>query len=896
MNWIIQCLWVIPALPLLAAGVTAVAKRRQRALAAALAIGSMGVAFVLSCAAFSQTLSGSSDPEVPRQVFKFTWLQFGDAPLQLGWVLDPLTAVMLVMVTFVGSLIFIYSVGYMAQDENFTRFFCFLALFAAAMLGLVIANSLLLLFVCWELVGLSSYLLIGFWYHKPSAAAAAKKAFIVTRIGDIGFFLGILWLYSRTGTLLFYDGGNGCLEQLALTRLVAQTTSIGIAVSTGISLLIFCGAIGKSGQVPLHVWLPDAMEGPTPVSALIHAATMVAAGVFLVARVYPLMAATPGDAMVAVGTRQSIGSEHYPADWQRETVGPLHEPTVRSPGFSRFGPPEGGTPNKWRLTHGFMVPTRAQERMGAFHEPTHPRPLPGGEQAFVHAVSAPLLGGVRGGFMVPMQAKKRKEAFHEPQVSASVWPAKVRGADGRSGFVLAQARSPGRRDALPYVGVDRVYGLKERVAAAGDSRAGTLTGGEGRGEGGGLTGRSTVGRASTALKVVTWIGATTALFAALIAVAQTDIKRILAYSTVSQLGYMMMGLGAGGVAVGMFHLITHAFFKALLFLGAGSVIHGCHDQQDIRYMGGLKGHMPVTFATYAIGMMALSGVPLLFSGFWSKDEILHAAWLWEPSKWPFLLGLAGAFLTAFYMTRQICFVFFGSYRGGARENAGDSVPKHRSSESHRLSADNRYKPHESPPTMTVPLVILAAFSILLGFIGTPAWPWFQQYLGAAHEETAWGGVVTLMLISTLVVFTGIGVGGLIYGLLQPAAAGDKDTLESLLPFVFAVLRDRFYVDELYEATIVRATEAFCHFSNWLDSVVLDSAVLIVSYSVLGLSWLNRVIDEYLVNPGFDEACRRVRLAGGLVSRLQDGRVQNYLRVLGLALTVLLLLLAWGCGK
>src|SRR5213594_1756618 len=289
----IQNLWLIPALPLLAAGLTALAKRPQRTLAATLAIGSMGASFLLSCWAFVETLGEQAAPGVARQVYNFDWLQFGDAWLQLGWVLDPLTAVMLVMVTFVGLLIFIYSVGYMAHDENFTRFFCFMSLFAAAMLGVVVANSLLLLFISWELVGLASYLLIGFWYHKPSAAAAAKKAFIVTRVGDTGFFLGILWLYAEPGTLLLYDNGAGCLEHSALTQLVAQSTTIGMAVSTGISLLIFCGAIGKSGQVPLHVWLPDAMEGPTPVSALIHAATMVAAGVFLVARVYPLMAASP---------------------------------------------------------------------------------------------------------------------------------------------------------------------------------------------------------------------------------------------------------------------------------------------------------------------------------------------------------------------------------------------------------------------------------------------------------------------------------------------------------------------------------------------------------------------------------------------------------------------------
>src|SRR5437867_10215964 len=300
MTWTVQTLWLIPALPLLAAGMTALAKRPQRTLAATLAIGSVGVSFLLSCWAFAETLGGTG---VERQVYNFNWLQFGDSWLQLGWMLDPLTAVMLVMVTFGELLVFIYSVGCIAHDENFPRFFCFMSLFAAAMLGVVIANSLLFLFVCWELVGLSSYLLIGFWYHKPGAAAAAKKAFIVTRIGDIGLFLGILWLYAKSGTLLFYDNGKGCLEQSSLTALAGQVTIWGMGVATAISLLIFCGAVGKSGQVPLHVWLPDAMEGPTPVSALIHAATMVAAGVFLVARVYPLMA---GDATATATTSTAL--------------------------------------------------------------------------------------------------------------------------------------------------------------------------------------------------------------------------------------------------------------------------------------------------------------------------------------------------------------------------------------------------------------------------------------------------------------------------------------------------------------------------------------------------------------------------------------------------------------
>ncbi len=459
MIWIVKNLWLIPALPLFAAGIIAVNKQPARKLAATLAIGSMALGFLLSLCAFAATL-GHHGEGVFREVFSFPWIQFGGQWMDIGWVLDPLTAIMLVMVTFVGMLIFIFSVGYMAHDENFMRFFCFLALFAAGMLGVVIANNLFLFFVSWEIVGLTSYLLIGFWYHKPSAAAAAKKAFITTRIGDLGLLLGMVWLYAQTGTLNFYDHGKGCLESGALSQMLTHATIGGMAVSTAIGLLIFLGAVGKSGQFPLHVWLPDAMEGPTPVSALIHAATMVAAGVFLVARVYPLMAA--GAASVEHG-----------------------EPVT------------------------------------------------------------------------------------------------------------------------------------------------------------------------TALTVVTWIGAITAIFAATIAVAQNDIKRILAYSTVSQLGYMMMGLGVGGVAVGMFHLITHAFFKALLFLGSGSVIHGCHEEQDVRKMGGLKKFMPVTFAVYAVGMLALAGFPLFFSGFWSKDEILHNAHNWPVSRIPFYLGCTGALFTAFYMTRQV---------------------------------------------------------------------------------------------------------------------------------------------------------------------------------------------------------------------------------------------------
>ena len=705
MDWIVQTLWLIPLLPLVAAAVSALLKQHQRRLSAFLAIGSMVLALALSCAAFINVIEHWGHSSAVRQTVNFFWFQAGDpqvngTALRLGWVLDPLAAVMLVMVSLVGLLIFIYSLGYMAHDENFTRFFCFLSLFASAMLGLVIANSLLLLFICWEIVGLTSYLLIGFWYHKPEAAAAAKKAFITTRIGDLALLLGMVWLYSETGTLLFYDSGNGCLEHSALATLAVQTTSLGLAVSTGIGLLIFCGAIGKSGQVPLHVWLPDAMEGPTPVSALIHAATMVAAGVFLMARVYPLMAAQPaGDASV-----------------------------------------------------------------------------------------------------------------------------------------------PG------------------------------------------------------ALQVVTWVGATTAIFAASIAVAQTDIKRILAYSTISQLGFMMLGLGAGGVAVGMFHLITHAFFKALLFLGAGSVIHGCRDEQDIRRMGGLRKLMPVTFATYGVGMLALSGFPLLFSGFWSKEEILHAARGWI-APGPFYLGVFAALLTAFYMTRQVCYVFLGSVRNRRREEAhvagtpglGHPEPPHVGS----------YEVHESPRVMTIPLLVLAAFSVLLGFVGTPAWPWFQGFLSGEQATGQLGKlfeteVLRLMLLSSGVVFLGLGLGWWLYGRKPVSRVDEPDVLERLQPEVFALLKRKYFVDEIYEASVIRFNSRWARVCAWLDEQVWGGLVQLISLLVVGLAWLGRSLDEFVVNSGFDEGCRRLTKGGALMSRLQCGQVQRYLRLLGLALTVLVLLLIWGC--
>ena len=671
---IAEILWLIPAVPIVASGVIALFKRPRRKLAATLSIGSLVVSLLLSLVAFAHAVSGWLYGAAVRETVNFSWLHFGSSSVDLGWVLDPLSAIMLVMVSFVGLLIFIYSTGYMARDENYTRFFCFLSLFAGAMLGVVISNSILLLFMNWELVGLTSYLLIGFWYQKPSAAAAAKKAFLTTRIGDIFFLLGIVWLFAQTGTLLFYNHGLGSMEGWALAGLLSQHAALGLTAAGAIGLLIFAGAAGKSGQLPLHVWLPDAMEGPTPVSALIHAATMVAAGVYLIARVYPLM------------------------------------------------------------------------------------------------------------------------------------------------------------------------------------QAGALTGGT-----------------TTALTVVTWVGASTAVFAALIAVAQNDIKRILAYSTISQLGYMMAGLGLGGVAIGMFHLITHAFFKALLFMGAGSVIHGTHEEQDIRRMGGLKSDMPLTFITYAIGMLALCGFPLVFSGFWSKDGILEAAQHWSVAKAPFYMLVFGALLTAFYMTRQVSYVFFGYNRG------------------HKTA-------HESRAAMTVPLAILAFFSIALGFIGTPAWPWFRAFLegrDAPFDLHVFSepGLLALMATSSVVVFLGLGLGWWLYGNETPKPE-EPDALEKSVPWIWAVLRDKFYIDELYGVTVIAFYGWWARVADWFDRRVWGGAVAGVVWLFAIWARLNRFLDTTVVDGSFDKGCEELSTGGGLLSSVESGRVQTYLRILALAVVALAAILIW----
>src|SRR5437762_6285585 len=661
-SWVVAYLWWIPAAPFAASLVILSLSNARRKSAAALAVAGQALALAMSMVAFAVSMQAPGF----RAVQNFTWFTFGEQALCLGFVLDPLAAVMLMMIALVGLCILVFSIGYMAGDKNLTRFFAYLSFFSGAMLGLVIANSLLLLFIFWELVGFASYLLIGFWIERPSAAAAAKKAFITTRIGDMGFFLGMLWLYNRSGTLLFYDGGRGCLESGGLVLLGASATFI--------ALLIFCGAVGKSGQFPLHVWLPDAMEGPTPVSALIHAATMVAAGVLLVARVYPLF----------------------------------------------------------------------------------------------------LSGAVNG--------------------------------------------------------------------------------------------------VTTSLTVVVWIGVTTALMAALIAIAQGDIKRILAYSTVSQLGLMMVSLGVGGVAAGIMHLIAHGFFKALLFLGSGSVIHGCHGEQDIRKMGGLQRLMPVAFGTYAIGMMALSGVPLFFSGGWTKEEILHATAHWPRSHAPYYLMLAGVVLTALYMTRQMIYVFFGDRRGAA-EHA-----------------------HESPRVMTMPLIALAFCAIFFTVVLTPAWPWLHGYLTGepVHFEIA-HLVQPMLFISLVLVVGGIALGVWFY---RKAGAQDRhrpaevDPLEYAQPALFRFLANKIWIDELYSRTIIAFSWMAARLSDWMDRYFWDG--LVRGFGAIGQLFgiFTASIDERGINAGVDETTAGARGLGRMMSAAHSGQIQMYLGAVAIGMLALLLLYAW----
>jgi NADH-quinone oxidoreductase subunit L len=565
---------------------------------------------------------------------KMNWLQVGDFTLKMGFEVTNLNSLMLVIVTLVSLLVNIYSKGYMKGDERIHVFFGYIALFSFSMLGLVISENMLELYIFWELVGVCSFLLVGFWYFKPEAKAAAKKAFIVTRIGDVGLFIAILLLY-------LYMPGHA-LDFTSIHN-AFTTGKIDPTIVTWIAVLIFVGAMGKSGQFPLHTWLPDAMEGPTPISALIHAATMVAAGVYLVARTFDIFHASPD-----------------------------------------------------------------------------------------------------------------------------------------------------------------------------------------------------------ALMVVAYVGGFTAIFAATIGIAQNDIKRILAYSTVSQLGYMMMALGIGvSFTSGMFHLFTHAFFKALLFLGAGSVIHAVHTQ-NINEMGGLSRKMKITTWTFAIGTLALVGI-FPFAGFWSKDMILTEAY--EHNQLLFWVGVIAAFFTAFYMSRLFFLVFMGTSR--AKAHASEDHDDH--------GHDHAHEPHESPASMTTPLIILAVLAVVAGFVNTPFNEWLGHWLtGQEHEETAnW----TVIILSTLAGLLGIGLGYLIY--LKRTIP--RDIVSSKVPWLYTLLNRKYFIDEIYDAIVVKPLRGLGYILELIDIYIIDGIVRLVAFTVVSL--------------------------GRLGSRLQNGQLQSYGVIMLLGMLILALAIA-----
>jgi NADH-quinone oxidoreductase subunit L len=707
--------WVIAALPVLAFVLILATGKRSPLQGAGIGISAIFLSLLLSIAVLFETV-GSHNGTYNHE---FSWLALGATRLQFGWMVDPLTAVMLIVVTVVAAMVQVYSIGYMHEDPRFRLFYAYLSLFTAAMLGLVLANNLVLLYVCWEVMGLCSYLLIGFWFEKPEAARAAKKAFIVTRLGDVALFFGIAWLIREAGTADF--------SRLVLGAAGAGPMGPGpdllklgsVAAVTWIAVLLFGGAVGKSAQFPLHVWLPDAMEGPTPVSALIHAATMVAAGVYLVARMYPV---------------------------------------------------------------------------------------------FVTGMQAPV---------------------------------------------------------------------------------------------------SFLGANTTPLALVTWTGVITALLAALIALTQPDIKRILAYSTISQLGYMMIGLGLGSVVAGTFHLMTHAFFKALLFLGSGSVIHGA-GTQDIWEMGGLRRRMPVTFATFLIGYLALSGIfPL--AGFWSKDAILDAAWEHpDPvfGKTVFVFGLLGAFLTAFYMTRLMQVTFTGEWRGKGSPATRHRSPVHSGGTRSLVSAHSgdvnpldpeeepeaydippeHAGPHESPQVMLVPLIVLAALAVVAGWVGTP---WANAYAHFVHygEVEHHGANLPLMVGSLAVALSGIGLGRVLYPNGRFVLAHLKNSGAAMA--LYRLSRNKFYFDEIYWSLFVTNLFRVTRLSWWLDRNVVDGIVNAIGWLTVVISKAYRLFDIWVVD-GLVKLCGWVTKKSGQALRyVQSGQIQNYVLAIFLGAIILLWLLFQG---
>ncbi|MCL4395500.1 MAG: NADH-quinone oxidoreductase subunit L [Chloroflexi bacterium] len=594
-NW----LWLVPALPLAGAAVNAVASRKMpRRLVSAIGVGSVGAAFVFALLAFLALEGGAGSRVI--QVPVYTWIPVGGFTIDFALLLDPLSALMILVVTGVGFLIHVYSTGYMADDESYGRFFTYLNLFVFSMLVLVLGSNYLVMYVGWELVGLCSYLLISFWFTRPSAAAAGKKAFITTRIGDFGFGLGVILIFVTFGSLNFAD----------VFARAPQMFQAGAPVVTAITLLLFAGAVGKSAQLPLYVWLPDAMEGPTPVSALIHAATMVTAGVYMVARSHVLFSLAP---------------------------------------------------------------------------------------------------------------------------------------------------------------------LSSEVVAA--------------------------------------VGAVTALFAATIALVQMDLKRVLAYSTISQLGYMFLGVGVAAYGAGVFHLMTHAFFKALLFLAAGSVMHAMNGVIDMRQLGGLRSKMRWTYLTFFAAALAISGFPL-FSGFFSKDEILSQAYetghtvLWA-------IGLITAGLTAFYIFRALFLTFHGTPRWQGAEGkpaAGEHAAFH---------------PHESPPSMTVPLMILAVLSVVAVSLKKP------RVLGPSALEGFFApvfgeaGAVVPAVTEWLLIGASVAAGliGIVlaywFYIASPEIPGK---LAAQFRGIYDLLWNKYYIDELYSALFVEPGRRLAMFLwQTVDVQVIDGS-------------------------------------------------------------------------
>jgi NADH-quinone oxidoreductase subunit L len=696
-------IWLLPLPPLLAFFLIVLFTNRSKGLSHVIAVGSALLSWAGGMVVFWRALQVEHLGEHPF-ASAINWFPTGDTWFRIGVLIDPLSATTLFFVAWTVLLIFLYSVGYQnygmpegdhdqpgrpphgatVSDEHghkhkvpsveplYSRFFAFLGLFAFGMYLLVVSDNLLTLFVGWEIMGLCSYLLIGFWYAKPSARAAMIKAFITTRVGDVFMLLGIAYLYSSTGTLTF----QAIFTEETLTRLAEINSGIlGLSAAGLIGLLLFIGTVGKSAQWPLHVWLPDAMEGPTPVSAMIHAATMVSAGVYMVIRMFPLLEA-------------------------------------------------------------------------------------------------------------------------------------------------------------------------------------------GSGHGAGLS----------PLAVMAFIGAFTALFAATIAVAQNDIKRVLAYSTISQLGYMVAALGIGAYVAAAFHLLTHAFFKALLFLGSGSVIHGMEhgvlhtdehvDPQDMFNMGGLREKMPVTYWTFLIGGFALSGFPLITAGFWSKDEILADAFAHD--HWVVFTVLAiAALLTAFYTMRQITLTFLGKPRTGAAEHA-----------------------HETPWTMTLPLVVLAVFAVGAGWVGIPEDflglqlppnP-FHEFVGstlAEHPEAPTFSFIPL-LVSVVVALGGLYLGWRVYR-DHPAEA--PDPLRDPLGRIYTWLENKYYFDELYDFLFVRpaywVSDTLTY--RWVDRGAIDGFLHTVARVAFSLGSIFRNwIDAPIVNGFGDLVGESVKRFGNSFRVVQTGRVQGYL--------------------